>query len=157
MKVSGGHQSRSELGRSRAVTLVGRLCIDRKSQARIRMTEPRLGRFDVHAFQDHGGGVSSPEIMEAETTEACSFHGGQPHPAAPVRVVEGQSLCVREEQRVRVRASQARGHKVCAERLGELNRNRNRSPPGGGFGRADHSDTTDIPGDLLGDCDGSPQ
>ncbi len=53
---------------------------------------------------------------------------------APVRVVEGQSLCVREEQRVRVRASQAHGHKVCAEPLGELNWNRNRSPPGGGLG-----------------------
>jgi len=78
------------------------LRVDGQCEASIRVSEPRLGRLEVHVFQDHAGGVGAAKVVELEPVEAGLDGRRVPDAASEVGVVEEATVRGGEDQGVDV-------------------------------------------------------
>ena len=58
--------------------------------------------LEVETSQDHRGCVGAAKIMEREAVESGGGHGRHPGAAAPIAVLEGCTVGLREDHRITV-------------------------------------------------------
>ena len=129
----------------------------RQCEPRIGVTETRLCRLHIDAFENHRSRVGSPQIVEREVRHSGAHDSRAPHPSGPVFVSQRPVATVDKQPCFPVRRSESSAVEVRGENAAQHRRHCQRAIASERFRWPDHNGAVLTSSDLLTDVHGAPQ